>query len=115
MPVLMYVLARSNLTEMLLNVEYMMELMDPALQLGEGESPALARPWATGLATEPDAYHRPQPSPGCPTQPNKPFPDARFHRAVGTRHGPHVGAVLGGGGSQTSRGAGPVKRSVTTS
>lgn len=34
----MYVLARSNLTEMLLNVEYMMELMDPALQLGEGES-----------------------------------------------------------------------------
>lgn len=38
LPVLMYVLARSNLAEMLLNVEYMMELMDPALQLGEGES-----------------------------------------------------------------------------
>lgn len=38
LPVLMYVLARSNLTEMLLNVEYMMELMDPALQLGEGKS-----------------------------------------------------------------------------
>ncbi|XP_041614200.1 ras and Rab interactor 3 isoform X1 [Vulpes lagopus] len=36
LPVLMYVLARSNLAEMLLNVEYMMELMDPALQLGEG-------------------------------------------------------------------------------
>lgn len=36
LPVLMYVLARSNLTEMLLNVEYVMELMDPALQLGEG-------------------------------------------------------------------------------
>lgn len=36
LPVLMYVLARSNLTEVLLNVEYMMELMDPALQLGEG-------------------------------------------------------------------------------
>ncbi|XP_062974555.1 ras and Rab interactor 3 [Elgaria multicarinata webbii] len=36
LPVLMYVLARSDLTEMLLNVEYMMELMDPALQLGEG-------------------------------------------------------------------------------
>ncbi|XP_013918824.1 PREDICTED: ras and Rab interactor 3 [Thamnophis sirtalis] len=36
LPVLMYVLARSNLTEMILNVEYMMELMDPALQLGEG-------------------------------------------------------------------------------
>ncbi|XP_020855952.1 LOW QUALITY PROTEIN: ras and Rab interactor 3 [Phascolarctos cinereus] len=36
LPVLMYVLARSNLTEMFLNVEYMMELMDPALQLGEG-------------------------------------------------------------------------------
>lgn len=32
----MYVLARSDLTEMILNVEYMMELMDPALQLGEG-------------------------------------------------------------------------------
>lgn len=38
LPVLMYVLARSHLTEMLLDVEYMMELMDPALQLGEGES-----------------------------------------------------------------------------
>ncbi|XP_045143713.1 ras and Rab interactor 3 [Echinops telfairi] len=36
LPVLMYALARSNLTEMLLDVEYMMELMDPALQLGEG-------------------------------------------------------------------------------
>ncbi|XP_044292493.1 ras and Rab interactor 3 isoform X2 [Varanus komodoensis] len=36
LPVLMYVLARSNLMEVLLNVEYMMELMDPALQLGEG-------------------------------------------------------------------------------
>ncbi|KAM6201513.1 ras and Rab interactor 3 [Rhynchocyon petersi] len=36
LPVLMYVLARSNLVEMLLDVEYMMELMDPALQLGEG-------------------------------------------------------------------------------
>uniref|UniRef100_A0A8C6V9V1 Uncharacterized protein n=1 Tax=Naja naja TaxID=35670 RepID=A0A8C6V9V1_NAJNA len=36
LPVLMYVLARSDLTEMILNVEYMMELMDPALQLGEG-------------------------------------------------------------------------------
>lgn len=36
LPVLMYVLARSNLAEMLLDVEYMMELMDPALQLGEG-------------------------------------------------------------------------------
>lgn len=37
LPVLLYVLARSDLTEMLLNVEYMMELMDPALQLGEGK------------------------------------------------------------------------------
>uniref|UniRef100_H3BIF7 Ras and Rab interactor 3 n=1 Tax=Latimeria chalumnae TaxID=7897 RepID=H3BIF7_LATCH len=36
LPVLMYVLARSNLTFLLLDVEYMMELMDPALQLGEG-------------------------------------------------------------------------------
>ncbi|XP_070609687.1 ras and Rab interactor 3 [Erythrolamprus reginae] len=36
LPVLMYVLARSDLTEMILNVEYMMELMDPALHLGEG-------------------------------------------------------------------------------
>ncbi|KAL1767772.1 ras and Rab interactor 3 [Sigmodon hispidus] len=31
LPVLMFLLDRSNLTEMLLNVEYMMELMDPAL------------------------------------------------------------------------------------
>lgn len=44
LPVLMYVLARSNLTEMLLNVEYMMELMDPALQLGEGEFPTTPAP-----------------------------------------------------------------------
>ncbi|KAG7465799.1 hypothetical protein MATL_G00157430 [Megalops atlanticus] len=36
LPVLMYVLARSNITALLLDVEYMMELMDPALQLGEG-------------------------------------------------------------------------------
>ncbi|XP_072546002.1 ras and Rab interactor 3 isoform X2 [Salminus brasiliensis] len=36
LPVLMYVLARCNLTALLLDVEYMMELMDPALQLGEG-------------------------------------------------------------------------------
>lgn len=49
LPVLMYVLARSNLTEMLLSVEYVMELMDPALQLGEGESPSRA--------------HRPPPTP----------------------------------------------------
>ncbi|XP_058255410.1 ras and Rab interactor 3 isoform X2 [Hemibagrus wyckioides] len=35
LPVLMYVLARSNMTALLLDVEYMMELMDPALQLGE--------------------------------------------------------------------------------
>lgn len=46
LPVLMYVLARSHLTEMLLDVEYMMELMDPALQLGEGES--YLRPDRTG-------------------------------------------------------------------
>uniref|UniRef100_A0A8C1KBI6 Ras and Rab interactor 3 n=2 Tax=Cyprinus carpio TaxID=7962 RepID=A0A8C1KBI6_CYPCA len=36
LPVLMYVLARCNITALLLDVEYMMELMDPALQLGEG-------------------------------------------------------------------------------
>ncbi|MBN3298765.1 RIN3 protein, partial [Amia calva] len=36
LPVLMYVLARSNMAAILLDVEYMMELMDPALQLGEG-------------------------------------------------------------------------------
>uniref|UniRef100_A0AAZ3PMG4 Ras and Rab interactor 3 n=1 Tax=Oncorhynchus tshawytscha TaxID=74940 RepID=A0AAZ3PMG4_ONCTS len=36
LPVLMYVLARSNMAFLLLDVEYMMELMDPALQLGEG-------------------------------------------------------------------------------
>lgn len=33
----MYVLARCNISALLLDVEYMMELMDPALQLGEGE------------------------------------------------------------------------------
>lgn len=48
LPVLMYVLAHSNLTEMLLNVEYMMELMDPALQLGEGECPPLCPPPSPG-------------------------------------------------------------------
>ncbi|XP_059376590.1 ras and Rab interactor 3 [Carassius carassius] len=36
LPVLMYVLARCNISALLLDVEYMMELMDPALQLGEG-------------------------------------------------------------------------------
>lgn len=36
LPVLMYVLVRCNMTTLLLDVEYMMELMDPALQLGEG-------------------------------------------------------------------------------
>ncbi|XP_051502631.1 ras and Rab interactor 3-like [Myxocyprinus asiaticus] len=36
LPVLMFVLARSNISALLLDVEYMMELMDPALQLGEG-------------------------------------------------------------------------------
>lgn len=46
----MYVLARSNLTEMLLNVEYMMELMDPALQLGEGE---LATPTPITISQQP--------------------------------------------------------------
>uniref|UniRef100_W5KWX3 Ras and Rab interactor 3 n=1 Tax=Astyanax mexicanus TaxID=7994 RepID=W5KWX3_ASTMX len=37
LPVLLYVLARCNMAALLLDVEYMMELMDPALQLGEGE------------------------------------------------------------------------------
>lgn len=37
LPVLMYVLARCNISALLLDVEYMMELMDPALQLGEGQ------------------------------------------------------------------------------
>ncbi|XP_030069944.1 ras and Rab interactor 3 isoform X2 [Microcaecilia unicolor] len=36
LPVLMYVLAHCDLTELLVDVEYMMELMDPSLQLGEG-------------------------------------------------------------------------------
>ncbi|KAJ0008528.1 hypothetical protein NQD34_015943 [Periophthalmus magnuspinnatus] len=36
LPVMMYVLARSNLSHLQLDVEYMMELMDPALTLGEG-------------------------------------------------------------------------------
>lgn len=33
---MMYVLARSNLSALQLDVEYMMELMDPSLTLGEG-------------------------------------------------------------------------------
>ncbi|XP_023129862.1 ras and Rab interactor 3 [Amphiprion ocellaris] len=36
LPVMMYVLARSNLSDLQLDVEYMMELMDPSLTLGEG-------------------------------------------------------------------------------
>ncbi|KAM9842015.1 ras and Rab interactor 3 [Aulostomus maculatus] len=36
LPVMMYVLARSNLSTLQLDVEYMMELMDPALTIGEG-------------------------------------------------------------------------------
>ncbi|XP_019731893.1 ras and Rab interactor 3 isoform X3 [Hippocampus comes] len=36
LPVMIYVLARSNLSNLLLDVEYMMELMDPALTIGEG-------------------------------------------------------------------------------
>lgn len=36
LPVMMYVLARSNLSKLMLDVEYMMELMDPSLALGEG-------------------------------------------------------------------------------
>ncbi|KAM9340778.1 ras and Rab interactor 3 [Symphorus nematophorus] len=36
LPVMMYVLARSNLSALQLDVEYMMELMDPSLALGEG-------------------------------------------------------------------------------
>ncbi|XP_077395333.1 ras and Rab interactor 3 [Festucalex cinctus] len=36
LPVMMYVLARSNLSDLMLDVEYMMELMDPAITIGEG-------------------------------------------------------------------------------
>ncbi|RVE66359.1 hypothetical protein OJAV_G00106530 [Oryzias javanicus] len=36
LPVMMYVLARSNLSALQMDVEYMMELMDPTLTLGEG-------------------------------------------------------------------------------
>lgn len=36
LPVMMYVLARSNLSTLQLDIDYMMELMDPALTLGEG-------------------------------------------------------------------------------
>lgn len=36
LPVMMYVLARSNLSALQLDVEYMMELMDPSLTIGEG-------------------------------------------------------------------------------
>lgn len=38
LPVMMYVLARSNLSALQMDVEYMMELMDPSLTLGEGMS-----------------------------------------------------------------------------
>ncbi|TRY90387.1 hypothetical protein DNTS_009348 [Danionella cerebrum] len=43
LPVLMYVLARCNIILLLLDVEYMMELMDPALQLGEVRSNSTAK------------------------------------------------------------------------
>ncbi|XP_049596336.1 ras and Rab interactor 3 [Syngnathus scovelli] len=36
LPVMIYVLARSNLSDLVLDVEYMMELMDPTLTIGEG-------------------------------------------------------------------------------
>ncbi|KAM3595277.1 uncharacterized protein V6R79_020994 [Siganus canaliculatus] len=36
LPVMMYVLARCNLSNLQMDVEYMMELMDPSLALGEG-------------------------------------------------------------------------------
>lgn len=36
LPVMMYVLARCNLADLQMDVEYMMELMDPSLTLGEG-------------------------------------------------------------------------------
>ncbi|XP_024912372.1 ras and Rab interactor 3 isoform X2 [Cynoglossus semilaevis] len=36
LPVMMYVLARCNLSALQLDVEYMMELMDPSLTIGEG-------------------------------------------------------------------------------
>ncbi|KPP74848.1 ras and Rab interactor 3-like [Scleropages formosus] len=39
LPVLMYVVAHCNIEALMLDVEYMMELMDPALQLGEGKAP----------------------------------------------------------------------------
>lgn len=58
LPVLMYVLARSNLTEMLLDVEYMMELMDPALQLGEGEFATTPTP--TTIFRQPKAHPLPR-------------------------------------------------------
>lgn len=58
----MYVLARSNLTEMLLNVEYMMELMDPALQLGEGECAPRTTP--TTVSQQPRPSHSQARRPG---------------------------------------------------
>lgn len=70
----MYVLARSNLTEMLLNVEYMMELMDPALQLGEGESPPQAHLWPTRTHCTPT-----QPGQGHTEQSNKHLLTTRLH------------------------------------
>ncbi|XP_053290240.1 ras and Rab interactor 3 isoform X1 [Pleuronectes platessa] len=36
LPVMMYVLARSNLSNLQMDIDYMMELMDPSLTIGEG-------------------------------------------------------------------------------
>lgn len=81
----MYVLARSNLTEMLLNVEYMMELMDPALQLGEGESLPQAHLWVPRAHCTPPASGPGKQLPGCqiPLSPED------------RTQGPDTGPVLG--------------------
>lgn len=44
LPVMMYVLARSNLSALQLDVEYMMELMDPSLTIGEGKGTYIHSP-----------------------------------------------------------------------
>lgn len=56
LPVLMYVLARSNMTGLLLDVEYMMELMDPALQLGEGQYINTHRCYSVFIMGNPTAH-----------------------------------------------------------
>lgn len=57
LPVMMYVLARSNLSNLQLDVEYMMELMDPSLALGEGTKACTFNPLKTTGITSDTTEH----------------------------------------------------------